>query len=140
MTKKIGIIVPCYNEEESLPLFYKEMKRVMEQMDTQFELLFINDGSKYNTLKGSFILLIHDRFYDNIFLITKTKGQDFYSLFHHMPIPILSPSQNTLQRDTEVLNSKHTQTRNNGFSSLTTAETRPYIIRIAKLPLFSLTE
>ncbi len=51
MTKKIGIIVPCYNEEESLPLFYKEMKRVMEQMDTQFELLFINDGSKDNTLK-----------------------------------------------------------------------------------------
>jgi len=50
MAKKIGIIVPCYNEEESLPLFYKEMNRVIKQMDVDYELLFVNDGSKDNTL------------------------------------------------------------------------------------------
>lgn len=48
--KKIGVIVPCYNEEESLPYFYKEMQKVMEQMDVEFELLFVNDGSKDKTL------------------------------------------------------------------------------------------
>ena len=48
--KKIGVIVPCYNEEESLPYFYKEMQKVMEQMDVEFELLFVNDGGKDKTL------------------------------------------------------------------------------------------
>ena len=50
--KKIGVIVPCWNEEESLPLFYEEMTKVMEKMkENEFEIMFINDGSKDNTLK-----------------------------------------------------------------------------------------
>ena len=49
--KKISVIVSCYNEEESLPLFYKEMSKVMESMSNyEFELIFVNDGSKDNTL------------------------------------------------------------------------------------------
>ncbi len=49
--KKISIIVSCYNEQESLPLFYKEITKVMEEMDKNtFELIFVNDGSKDNTL------------------------------------------------------------------------------------------
>ncbi len=49
--KKISIIVSCYNEEESLPLFYEEVTKVMDSMkDNTFELLFVNDGSKDNTL------------------------------------------------------------------------------------------
>jgi len=51
MKEKISVIVPCYNEEESLPFFYPEMIKVMEQMDSMaFELLFVNDGSKDQTL------------------------------------------------------------------------------------------
>lgn len=47
----ISIIVPCYNEEESLPLFYREVSCVLESMPkTDYELLFINDGSSDNTL------------------------------------------------------------------------------------------
>lgn len=47
----ISVIVPCYNEEESISLFYKEMKRTEESMkEYQFELLFINDGSSDSTL------------------------------------------------------------------------------------------
>ncbi|MBQ8514035.1 MAG: glycosyltransferase family 2 protein [Ruminococcus sp.] len=54
--KLISIVVPCYNEEEVLPLFYAEITKVMAQIqekhsDTDFELLFINDGSKDGTLK-----------------------------------------------------------------------------------------
>lgn len=49
---KISIIVPCMNEEESLPLFYEEINRVSKEMSEQsFEFLFIDDGSKDNTLK-----------------------------------------------------------------------------------------
>ncbi len=52
MSKKISLIIPCYNEEEAIPIFYEEMKKVMEKMPHQeFELIFIDDGSKDNTLK-----------------------------------------------------------------------------------------
>ena len=51
MKKKISVIVSCYNEEESLPLFYKEMNKVMEEMaNNEFELVFVNDGSSDKTL------------------------------------------------------------------------------------------
>ena len=51
----ISIVVPCYNEEEVLPLFYEEIQKIMQQMreehsDLTFELLFIDDGSKDKTL------------------------------------------------------------------------------------------
>lgn len=48
---KISVVVPCYNEEESVRLFYKEMSSVAEQMDYEFEYIFINDGSSDNTLE-----------------------------------------------------------------------------------------
>ena len=53
MAKKdlISIVVPCYNEEESLPIFYREISKVANSMkSTNFEFIFINDGSKDNTL------------------------------------------------------------------------------------------
>ena len=50
----ISVVVPCYNEQESLPLFYDEITRVAGEMsvknELQFEFLFINDGSKDNTI------------------------------------------------------------------------------------------
>lgn len=50
--KKITVIVPCYNEEEALHYYYKEMLDVMTLMNNyDFELLFINDGSKDQTLQ-----------------------------------------------------------------------------------------
>lgn len=49
--EKISIIVPCYNEEESLPIFYKELDRISREMKkVDFEFLFINDGSHDKTL------------------------------------------------------------------------------------------
>ena len=47
---KISIIVPCYNEEEALPLFYDELTKVLSGMSYDYEILFINDGSKDGTL------------------------------------------------------------------------------------------
>lgn len=48
---KISLIIPCYNEEESLSPFYNELNRVTDEMsDYDFEMLFIDDGSKDNTL------------------------------------------------------------------------------------------
>lgn len=47
----ISLIVPCYNEEEMVPIFYKEAKKVLEAMEADYEILFINDGSKDGTLE-----------------------------------------------------------------------------------------
>ena len=50
--KKLSIIVPCYNEEEALPLFYKEITKVIKEIENiELELLLINDGSKDKTLE-----------------------------------------------------------------------------------------
>lgn len=47
---KISLIVPCYNEEEALPIFYRETKKVLETMPCEHEFVFINDGSRDRTL------------------------------------------------------------------------------------------
>ena len=47
----ISIIVPCYNEEESLPIFYKEINKLSKEMNqVDFEFIFVNDGSKDKTI------------------------------------------------------------------------------------------
>lgn len=49
--KKISVLVPCYNEEASLPMLYSELVKVMNLCDSyDWEVLFINDGSRDNTL------------------------------------------------------------------------------------------
>ena len=50
--KKITILVPAYNEEESLNALYERISKIMNEMSNyEFELLFVNDGSRDNTLK-----------------------------------------------------------------------------------------
>ena len=49
--KKITIIIPAYNEEESLPPLYERLEKLMHSMEHyEFEILFVNDGSKDNTI------------------------------------------------------------------------------------------
>lgn len=53
--KLLSVIVPCYNEEQAVPIFYQEMQKTMETFQTEFpevvfELFFIDDGSKDRTL------------------------------------------------------------------------------------------
>ncbi len=46
----MSLIIPCYNEQESIRMFHKETTEVMGKMDCSYELLFIDDGSKDQTL------------------------------------------------------------------------------------------
>lgn len=46
----ISIIVPCYNEQQALPLFYSELTNVLENVQYEYEVIFINDGSTDSTL------------------------------------------------------------------------------------------
>lgn len=55
MSELITVVVPCYNEQEVLPLFYDKIREVMGDMISNYgidyELLFIDDGSKDKTLQ-----------------------------------------------------------------------------------------
>ena len=48
--KKISIIIPCYNEEQSIPYFYEEIIKIAKNIKYDFEFIFVNDGSKDNTI------------------------------------------------------------------------------------------
>ena len=50
--KKISIIIPAYNEEESLPMLYDRLEKLMSSMQNyEFEILLVNDGSKDKTIQ-----------------------------------------------------------------------------------------
>ena len=47
---KLSIVVPCYNEEETIPLFYPAVEKMVKQMPVDTEYWFVNDGSSDGTL------------------------------------------------------------------------------------------
>ena len=50
--KKLSVVVSCFNEEDALPMFYQAIVSTSEKMDNlDFEFIFVDDGSKDNTLK-----------------------------------------------------------------------------------------
>lgn len=50
--KKISLVVPCYNEEEVIKIFYAEIQKIKKDFkDVTFEIIFVNDGSKDKTLE-----------------------------------------------------------------------------------------
>ncbi|MDL2233869.1 glycosyltransferase family 2 protein, partial [Ruminococcaceae bacterium OttesenSCG-928-L11] len=64
MKPLISLIIPCYNEEESLPHLYKELVSISSKMDdrfgVQFEYVFVDDGSRDNTLEQLKELAVQD--------------------------------------------------------------------------------
>ena len=50
MKAKYSIVVPVYNEQEAIPLFHKAITPVMESLSEPYEVVFVNDGSRDNTL------------------------------------------------------------------------------------------
>lgn len=52
MKKLISIVIPCFNEQESIPYFYNEVDKISKKMsEVNFEFLFVDDGSTDNTIK-----------------------------------------------------------------------------------------
>ena len=49
--KKVTVLIPCYNEEESLYALYEALQKLMtDNSNYQWEILMVNDGSKDNTI------------------------------------------------------------------------------------------
>lgn len=63
---KLSIIVPCYNEEKALPLFYQELKKHLDSINFLNEIIFVNDGSSDHTLQ---VLLELKQNHENINII-----------------------------------------------------------------------
>lgn len=60
--EKISFVVPCYNEEETIPIFYQEMEKINNSMKkVSFEYIFVDDGSKDRSLDEIRKLSIKDR-------------------------------------------------------------------------------
>ena len=47
---RISIVTPCYNEQESLPVFYRQITEILQKTDCEYELVWVDDGSRDNTL------------------------------------------------------------------------------------------
>ena len=47
----LSVVVPCYNEEKSVPLFYTAAVDVLKTLPLSYELIFVNDGSRDGTLQ-----------------------------------------------------------------------------------------
>lgn len=59
----LSLVVPCYNEQEAIPLFYKEILKVSKEFEEslEFEIIFVNDGSKDHTLQVIKDLNLNDK-------------------------------------------------------------------------------
>ncbi|MEM4168983.1 MAG: glycosyltransferase family 2 protein [Thermoproteota archaeon] len=49
--EKLSLVVPVYNEEKCLRVFYERVEKVLEGIDLDYEIIFVNDGSKDNSLE-----------------------------------------------------------------------------------------
>lgn len=47
----ISLIIPCYNEQDALPIFYRKTTSILKSLNYTYELIFVNDGSNDRTLK-----------------------------------------------------------------------------------------
>jgi len=48
--KKLSVVIPCYNEEEAVPLFYEAFLKETKDMPVAFEMVFVDDGSRDGTV------------------------------------------------------------------------------------------
>lgn len=69
---KLSIIVPCYNEEESVPLFFPAVQKVVNKMDVEVEYWFINDGSADKTLEE--LRKLHDEHPNEVHYISFSRN------------------------------------------------------------------
>ena len=47
---KISLVIPCFNEQEALPIFYEETSKILKEMHVEYELIFVIDRSRDETL------------------------------------------------------------------------------------------
>lgn len=70
---KVTLVVPCYNEQESIPLFYEALEQIKPQLrGYDLEYYFVNDGSKDNTLNE--LRQLHEQHPDTVHYISFSRN------------------------------------------------------------------
>ncbi|KXV24839.1 glycosyltransferase, partial [Gluconobacter japonicus] len=69
--KDISVIVPCYNEEEVLSIFHQRLSAVMQKIGMSWEVVYVNDGSRDQTLTAMNVLANCDK---HVSLMTVIRG------------------------------------------------------------------
>ncbi|MBM6941202.1 glycosyltransferase family 2 protein [Limosilactobacillus coleohominis] len=70
---KLSIVIPCYNEEESIPLFFKAVEQIVIKInDLETEYWFVNDGSSDRTLHELHVL--HDQYPEKVHFISFSRN------------------------------------------------------------------
>lgn len=122
MMEKISVIVPCYNEEEVLPLFYQEVTRVAGLMgEYTFEFLFVDDGSRDGTMKVLRELATQDERVKYVsFSRNFGKEAAMYAGFTHASGDYVAVMDADLQDPPALLPEMMAAIRNEGYDSVAT--------------------
>lgn len=122
MMEKITLIVPCYNEEEVLPLFYQEVTRVAGLMgEYTFEFLFVDDGSRDGTMKVLRELAVQDERVKYVsFSRNFGKEAAMYAGFTHASGDYVAVLDADLQDPPALLPEMMNAIKNEGYDSVAT--------------------
>ena len=69
---KLSLVVPCFNEEENVQLFFDETQRAFEGIVGNYEIVFVNDGSTDNTRKN--LMVIYENNPDKVQVLTFSRN------------------------------------------------------------------
>ncbi len=72
----LSIVVPCYNEEETVDIFYRALTDVLKTMNMDYEIIFVNDGSKDGTLDKLKKLYEKDRAHVRVIEFSRNFGKE----------------------------------------------------------------
>ncbi len=76
MKKKVSIIIPCHNEEKNISLLYKEIDKCFSKTDYKLQLIFVDDGSKDNTINELKELLEYKDYTIDIINFSRNFGKE----------------------------------------------------------------
>lgn len=122
----ISIIVPCYNEQEVLPLFYEEASKWVAQLDADVEFVLVDDGSKDNTIHIMRELAEKDsRVFYYSFSRNFGKEAGIYAGLYHAKGDYCVIMDADLQDPPSLLPAMYDAVKNEGYDSVATCrETR----------------
>lgn len=123
--EKVSLVIPVYNEQESLPLFYEELKKVRAQMKEQeFELLFVDDGSKDNSIGIIKELALKDEAVKYVsFSRNFGKEAAMYAGFVHSTGDYVAVMDADLQDPPSLLPEMYRSIKEEGYDSVATRRT-----------------
>ena len=130
---KISVIVPCFNEEDVLPLFYKEVTHVLESIENiDYEILFINDGS-HDHSEDILKLLAHKNPHCFYYSFSRNFGKEaaIYAGLHYATGTYLSIIDADLQQDPEIVKHMTEILEKKGLTATAGIGTNLYLCKIA---------